>query len=65
MCGFVAYTKATAGAARRKMSGTDLEDIMTYETGLIVCQTFLDILFIVGICALPCFWQDLKELIRG
>ena len=52
-------------AAWRKKSGTDLEGIMSYETGLIVCQTLAEILLATGVCALPYFWRDLCDLIRG
>lgn len=36
---------------------------MNYETGLIICQTLLDILLAASVCALPYFWQDFRELI--
>lgn len=38
---------------------------MSYETGLIVCQTLAEILLATGVCALPYFWRDLCDLIRG
>lgn len=38
---------------------------MSYETGLIVCQTLAEILLAAGVCALPYFWRDLCGLIRG
>lgn len=38
---------------------------MTYETGIVVCQTILDLLTVAALCAVPYFWRDLCDLIRG
>lgn len=41
------------------------EVFMDYEIGLAVCQTILDLLFVAAVCAVPYFWRDLCDLIRG
>lgn len=38
---------------------------MTYETGLIICQTIFELLCVAALFAVPAAWKDLKELIRG
>lgn len=38
---------------------------MTYETGIVVCQTILDLLFTAAVFAAPYLGWDLCDLIRG
>lgn len=38
---------------------------MSYETGLALCRIMYAIAYAAAILALPWFWEDIKEFIRG